>query len=90
MGYYRRGSHRIVNLNQCPVLDPRLDALLEPIKRDLQDAGWPADADLHSGDGLRHLGLRLGVRSGDILLTLISSTDQLEGLRTLAQQWCER
>ena len=90
MGYYRRGSHRIVNLNQCPVLDPRLDALLEPIKRDLQDTGWPADADLHSGDGLRHLGLRLGVRTGDILLTLISSTDQLEGLRTLAQQWCER
>ena len=26
LGYYRRGSHRIVNLNHCPVLDPRLDA----------------------------------------------------------------
>ena len=26
MGYFRRGSHRIVNLNHCPVLDPRLDS----------------------------------------------------------------
>ena len=90
MGYYRRGSHRIVNLNHCPVLDPRLDALLEPIKHDLQESGWPADADLHNGDGLRHLGLRLGVRSGDILLTLVSSTDDLDGLRGLARHWCER
>ena len=90
MGYYRRGSHRIVNLNHCPVLDPRLDALLEPIKHDLQESGWPADADLHNGDGLRHLGLRLGVRTGDILLTLVSSTDDLDGLRALAHRWCER
>jgi len=90
MGYYRRGSHRIVNLNHCPVLDPRLDALLEPIKQDLQTSEWPADADLHSGDGLRHLGLRLGIRTGEILITLVSSTADLPGLHALAKQWCER
>ena len=90
MGYYRRGSHRIVNLNRCPVLDPRLDALLEPIKRDLQATDWPADADLHHGDGLRHLGLRLGTRTDEVLLTLVSSTAELNGLRDLAQEWCRR
>ncbi|MGC6483529.1 MAG: 23S rRNA (uracil(1939)-C(5))-methyltransferase RlmD [Synechococcus sp.] len=90
MGYYRRGSHRIVNLNQCPVLDPRLDALLAPIKQDLQEAGWPADPDLHNGDGLRHLGLRLGVRTGEVLLTLVSSTQELPGAQALANQWCAR
>ena len=90
MGYYRRGSHRIVNLNHCPVLDPRLDELLEPIKQDLQATGWPADADLHNGDGLRHLGLRLGTRTDEVLLTLVSSTTALDGLRDLAQTWCRR
>jgi 23S rRNA (uracil1939-C5)-methyltransferase len=35
-GYYRRGSHRIVNLNRCPVLDPRIDALIAPLKADLE------------------------------------------------------
>lgn len=36
-GYYRRHSHRIVNLNHCPVLDARLDALVAPIKGDCLD-----------------------------------------------------
>jgi len=90
MGYYRRGSHRIVNLNHCPVLDPRLDALLEPIKQDLQATDWPADADLQQGDGLRHLGLRLGTRTDEVLLTLVSSTSDIDGLQGLAQEWCRR
>lgn len=29
-GYYRRGSHQIVNMARCPVLDPRIDALIAP------------------------------------------------------------
>ena len=89
-GYYRPRSHKIVNLNHCPVLDPRLDALVEPLKRDLDDTGWPADHDLIDGQGLRHLGLRLASASGDILITLISSHAELPGLEELAQSWLQR
>ncbi|MFS6827603.1 hypothetical protein [Cyanobium sp. ATX-6F1] len=45
-GFYRSGSHRIVNMNRCPVLDPRLDRLIAPIKLDLEQSDWPVDADL--------------------------------------------
>jgi 23S rRNA (uracil1939-C5)-methyltransferase len=89
-GYYRRGSHRIVNMNRCPVLDPRLDRLIAPIKADLEASGVPADVDLRHGGGLRHLGLRLGSRSGEVLLVLISSHGDLEGLEHLAARWCRR
>ena len=89
-GYYRPRSHKIVNLNHCPVLDPRLDALVEPLKRDLDATGWPADHDLIDGQGLRHLGLRLASASGDILITLISSHAELPGLEELAQSWLQR
>lgn len=89
-GYYRRGSHRIVNLNHCPVLDPRIDALVEPIKTDLAGTDWPIDRDLHAGGGLRHLALRMGSRSGEILITLVSSHDQLPGLDAMARGWMER
>ena len=89
-GYYRRGSHKIVNLNHCPVLDPRIDGLIEPIKRDLEKTGWPVDVNLSGKGGLRHLALRVGSATGEILITLVSSHRQLKGLETLAQRWMER
>jgi 23S rRNA (uracil1939-C5)-methyltransferase len=89
-GYYRRGSHRIVNMNHCPVLDPRLDALIAPLKHDLASSDWPVDRHGNQGGGLRHLGLRLGQRSGEMLITLIASHDRLPGLEHLAAEWLQR
>ncbi len=89
-GYYRRGSHKIVNMNRCPVLDPRIDALIQPIKADLEATRWPVDVNLSQGGGLRHLSLRVGHHSGDVLITLVSSHNNLPGLEALAQQWQER
>jgi 23S rRNA (uracil1939-C5)-methyltransferase len=89
-GYYRSGSHSIVNLNRCPVLDPRLDALIAPLKLDLEASAWPVDRHLSGGGGLRHLALRLGHHSGEVLLTLVSSRIDLEGLEERAQLWMER
>ena len=90
LGYYKRGSHRIINLNRCPVLDPRLDELINPLKQDLQDSGWPADHDLQMSGGLRHLGLRVGHHTGDLLITLVSSDRELPGLKGLATKWMDR
>ena len=89
-GYYRRGSHKIVNMNRCPVLDPRIDALIQPIKADLEATRWPVDVNLSQGGGLRHLSLRVGHHSGEVLITLVSSHNNLPGLEAVAQQWQER
>jgi len=87
-GYYRRGSHRIVNLNRCPVLDGRIDRLIQPLKQDLEASGWPIDR--HGGGGLRHLALRVGEATGEVLLTLVSADRDLPGLESLATAWMDR
>jgi 23S rRNA (uracil1939-C5)-methyltransferase len=85
MGYYRRGSHRLVNLNQCPVQDERLDVFLREIKRDLQETGWSVyDESRHQGQ-LRHLGLRIGRRTREVLLTLVSCSRDLPHLEKVGQ-----
>jgi len=89
-GYYRRGSHKLVNLNRCPVLDPRIDTLIAPIKEDLEASGWPVDVNLTGGGGLRHLALRVGQHTGEVLLTLVSSHGDLPGLDQLALDWQRR
>jgi 23S rRNA (uracil1939-C5)-methyltransferase len=49
-GYYRRGSHRIVNLNRCPVLDPRIDALIAPSRPTLRPATGPLTGTWSTGE----------------------------------------
>jgi 23S rRNA (uracil1939-C5)-methyltransferase len=89
-GFYRRRTHTVVNMNHCPVLDPRLDKLIAPIKRDLIASEWPAYNEENRSGLLRHLVLRLGVSSGELLIGLVSTDKRLAGLTELAEQWLAR
>lgn len=89
-GYYQKGTHQIVNLNQCPIQDERLNPLLAEVKHDIQQQGWRIyDEKYHRGQ-LRHLSLRIGQRTGEILLTLITADPELPNLEAQVQQWLER
>lgn len=89
-GYYQKGSHQIVNLNQCPVQDPRLNQLLKEIKQDIQKQRWqPYDEKTHTGL-IRHLGLRIGRRTGEILLTIVAKDLNIPGIVPIAQEWLDR
>jgi 23S rRNA (uracil1939-C5)-methyltransferase len=86
-GYYQKGSHTLVNLNQCPIQDERLNPLLAEVKQDLYTRGWGIyDEKLHRGK-LRHLALRIGRRTGEVLLTLVSKDGNLEGIEAQAEAW---
>jgi len=97
-GYYQKGSHKLVNLNQCPVQDSRLQPLLAEVKLDMQRLGLPVYSDFsgrprtverHRGQ-LRHLALRIGRRTGEILLTLVVIDGNLPGIKQQAQEWLQR
>lgn len=89
-GYYQKGSHRLVNLNQCPVQDPRLNPLLADVKQDIQRRGWQVYDEQHHQGQVRHLSLRIGRRTGEILLTLVVRDWNLLGIAAQAQAWCDR
>ena len=89
-GYFRKGSHRLVNLNQCPVQDPRLNPLLAEVKLDIQQQGWMIYNERHHRGQLRYLCFRIGRRTGEILLTLVSCAETLPQLEVQAQTWMER
>lgn len=89
-GYYRKGSHQLVNLNQCPVQDARLHPLLSETKQDIQQRGWTIyDEKKHRGQ-LRHLSLRIGRRTGEMLLTLVTTELELPALKEQAQTWLKQ
>ncbi|MGB3693840.1 MAG: 23S rRNA (uracil(1939)-C(5))-methyltransferase RlmD [Spirulinaceae cyanobacterium] len=89
-GYYRASSHQLINLNQCPVQDQRLNPLLAEVKVDIQKQGWSIyNEELNRGK-LRHLSLRIGRRTGEMLLTLVSRDGNLSKLESQGQEWLER
>jgi 23S rRNA (uracil1939-C5)-methyltransferase len=90
-GYYQKRSHRLINLNQCPVQDERLNPILTFLKQKIQQQDWSIyNEQSHKGE-LRHLSLRIGRRTGEILVTLVARTGQnLEGLEAQAQQWLKQ
>lgn len=89
-GYYQKGTHHIVNLNQCPIQDQRLNLLLAEVKQDIQQQGWQIYNENRYAGQIRHLALRIGRRTGEILLTLISCDRSLKDLEIQAQEWLER
>ena len=89
-GYYRHSSHKLVNLNQCPVQDERLDPLLKEAKQDIQQQGWSIYNEATHQGKLRHLSLRVGKHTGEMLLTLVSTSKNLAGIEEQAQQWLDK
>ncbi|NEP10616.1 MAG: 23S rRNA (uracil(1939)-C(5))-methyltransferase RlmD [Symploca sp. SIO2C1] len=86
-GYYQKGSHQVINLNQCPVQDSRLNPLLAQIKQDIKQLGWSVYNEQRHQGRLRHLSLRIGRRTGEILLTLVTTDWNLQNLAIQAQKW---
>jgi 23S rRNA (uracil1939-C5)-methyltransferase len=93
-GYYRKGTHKIVNINQCPVQDRRLNPLLAGVKLDIQAHDWRVygaetnDRSHSRKEGeVRHLGLRIGRHTGEILLTLVATNANLPGIESQARDW---
>lgn len=89
-GYYQKATHHLINLNQCPVQDPRLNPLLAQVKHDIQRRGWRVyDEQQHKGE-VRHLSLRIGRRTGEVLLTLVVRHWNLPAIDEQAQEWLTR
>jgi 23S rRNA (uracil1939-C5)-methyltransferase len=67
-----------------------LNPLLAEIKQDIEQMGWSIyDENRHQGR-LRHLSLRIGRHTGEMLLTLISTDWKLQDLEVQAQKWLTR
>ncbi len=89
-GYYQKGSHQLINLNQCPVQDSRLNPLLKEVKQDIQQRSWTVYDERHHKGQVRHLALRIGRRTGEMLLTMVVKHWDLPGIAAQAQEWLNR
>ena len=79
-GLYEEYSHRVVPLAGCLLQDERLNAVLTVLVRLLNDLKIRP---FGYGGTLKHILLRLGARTGQVLLVLVTSEELLHGRKEL-------
>lgn len=86
VGYYEDNSHRIVDLDQCPVQTESLDQVLRVLKHSLVDINISIyNEHAHTGM-LRHICTRQSFFNKDILVTLVVNLADEAKLNEAAKQ----
>ena len=72
-GFYARGSHRIVDMEQCLIQHESNDEMVRTVKNIAQRLGISA-YDEETGRGLlRHVVVRVGFRTGEMMIVLVTN-----------------
>ena len=88
MGHYVRGSRRVIPIHECPVHDPRGNALAFACADAFADAGVTA-ADAHDRGVLRSVAIRAGHNTAELMATLVVTSDADRRLRTATRRALE-
>lgn len=77
MGFFQKGSHRIVDLSTCEIQHPLITTLALAVKKAVQELGIePYDEQRHRGV-LRHAVIRASFSKDALMLTLVTRTPEL-------------
>lgn len=77
-GYYKEGSHELVNIKHCPVQPEPFDRMLAAVKTALENQGFGAydeTAPANEPGSVRHIIGRHSTSSGELLVTLVVNAE---------------
>lgn len=89
-GFYRRGSHDIVDLNTCAIQHPLLTRLLVLARECVRELGTPIHDERSHKGLLRHFLARIGAGTGELLAGFVVRYDNDRHTLRLAERLFER
>jgi len=92
-GFYRQGTHDIIEMKECLIQHEKNDAVVGKVKEVAQRLGINAyKEETHSGL-LRHVVVKYGFNSGELMIVLVTNGDELprkeELIKDLREQFPE-
>lgn len=78
-GFYRANSHKVIDIDRCMIQDEKADEIIDTIKGLMRSFKMkPYDEDTKEGF-LRHVLIKKGFATGEIMLVLVVSTNVFPG-----------
>jgi len=82
MGYYKQGTHEIVDIDSCPIEHPKLSRAAKIVK----DVLNKYDYQIRSKGLFKHLRARMGFGTGEMILTFVTSEKAIPGSKELIKE----
>ncbi len=77
IGFYQQQTHNVIDINQC-LLHPKIfDDVRQVIKNLINEVKEPIYNEISHTGNLRHLIIRLGMNTNEMLLTIVTRTDKV-------------
>jgi len=90
MGYYKQGTHEVVDIDTCPIEHPKLSRAAKVVKDVLNRLDYSAYNEDRRSGLFRHLRARIGFGTGEVLLTFITNEKAIPGSKELVKQIVDR
>jgi len=85
-GFYQQRSHQIINMDQCLIQQEENDDVVKKVKAICNKHGVRAyDENRHKGD-LRHIMVRRGLVTGEIMVVLITRTQDIPNRKAIVDE----
>lgn len=76
-GFYALGSHRIVDTEACLIQPERSNAAVQAVRRIAGELGIAAYDEERRSGVLRHVVVRIGAATGELMIVLVTASDRL-------------
>ncbi|MGL4521717.1 MAG: 23S rRNA (uracil(1939)-C(5))-methyltransferase RlmD [Bacilli bacterium] len=85
MGLYEQGTHRLVDMTECPVQNERINNINKIVQHTLQDLNMPIYDERKKGGVLRTVVVRVGVETNEAQIVFITSVRKLPNKERLIE-----
>ncbi|WP_277673773.1 23S rRNA (uracil(1939)-C(5))-methyltransferase RlmD, partial [Piscibacillus halophilus] len=85
-GFYQKRSHRIIDMDTCPVQNEANDHIVREMRGIIEELGIePYDEETHRGV-IRHIVVRSGYHTGEIMVVLVTRTKKIPNQEALIEK----
>ncbi len=86
LGLYQRGSHEVINIEDCPVHHPLINRVVKIVREEVQRQGISVYSTRHKNGLLRYLLIRVSPINNKVMVTFVSNFRDLQQLPKLGKR----